>query len=287
MTDWNTSGEIARKARAYAITLAKEGALHRDIADKTEATIKALGGAPAFPMDVSINNVAAHDCPFINDERALAKGDVVKLDIGVHINGCVTDTAATVEIGTHNQKKLIQASEDALQAAIDIIKPGIEIYKIGQAIEETISSFGFNPIGNLSGHGVGLYIVHDPPTIPNYDNKDTSTLEEGQHIAIEPFATDGVGAVKDGKPAGIYRLLRIKPVRLPNARKLLTFIGKEYQTLPFCERWLTPRFHNVRFLLALLEREGILKQYTQLPEQSGGMVSQAEKTMEVGAGVLT
>ncbi len=286
MDNWKKSGEIARKAKEYAITLCQEGTLYREIADQVEAKIRELGGQPAFPMDVSVNSLAAHDCPFIQDPRVLIRGDVVKLDIGVHIEGCVTDNACTVEIGTHQHSSLIKASEDALRVAIDLVKPGLEIWKIGQAVEDAIKTHGFSPITNLCGHGVELYIIHDKPTIPNYNNGDKTKLMEGQKIAIEPFATTGVGAVKDGKPAGIYRFLQKRPVRLPQARQLLDFIEKTYKTLPFTERWLT-QFTNVRFLLSLLERDGSITQYTQLPERSGGVVSQAEKTIEVGYGILT
>ena len=135
-----------------------------------------------------------------------------------------------------------------------MVKPGVKLCQIGAAISEVIRGAGFNPITNLSGHGVGQWIVHDAPSIPNYNNGDQTKLVEGQKIAIEPFATTGEGKVKDGKPSGIYGLVHLKPVRLDSARKMIQFIQKEYQTLPFCLRWVN-HLPNAKFILAYLEKE--------------------------------
>ncbi len=286
MSDWLKAGKIAAEAREYAQEICKEGTSYTYVADTVEDFIIKKGGFPAFPMDVSVNEVAAHYCPYIVDDKVLEKGDVVKLDIGVHVNGAVADNACTVEIGTDKWKELIGASKDACLAACEIAIPDCPIRNIGKVIQETITGAGFTPITNLSGHGVAEWKVHTSPTIPNYDNKNENKLVEGQHIAIEPFATNGNGTVKEGKPCGVYAFLEKKPVRLPNARKLLTKIEKDYSTLPFTERWLKD-FPNAKFLLNLLEKAEAIKQYTILPEKTGGMVSQYENTVEVGTGITT
>ncbi|MEK6826708.1 MAG: type II methionyl aminopeptidase [Nanoarchaeota archaeon] len=287
MDDYLKSGEICNKAREYGVSLLKEGAKFADIAEKIEAKIEELGGKPAFPIDIGIDYLAAHDSPKHNDERILKKGDVVKLDLGVHVNGAVTDTAVTVEIGTFKFKKLIECSEEALNNAVKIVKPGIKIREIGKIIQETIEKYGFSPIINLSGHGVDLYEVHAKPSIPNYDNKDNTTLSEGDVIAIEPFVTTGEGKIVEGKPSGIYELVDDKSIRDNNARKILEFVKEEYGRLPFSERWLIKKFGNIaRLALLLLERDGIIKQFNILPEISKGQVAQAERTLIVGKGVI-
>jgi methionyl aminopeptidase len=286
MNDWFKAGKIASEARDYALDICKIGKSYTYVADKTEEFIIKAGGFPAFPMDVSVNDVAAHYCPFIDDEKILKKGDLVKLDIGVHVNGCVADNACTIELGTNNFKEMILASRGACLAGCEIAIPGTPIRNIGKVIQQTISDAGFTPITNLSGHGVGKWSVHCEPAIPNFDNKNETKLKEGQHIAIEPFATDGVGSVKEGKPCGVYAFLEKKPIRLDSARKLLSRIEKDYSTLPFTERWLKD-VKNIKFLLNMLEKSGAIKQYTMLPEKSGGMVTQYENTVEVGSGVTT
>ena len=286
MNDWHKAGEIARKAREYAASITKAGMKHLDIVEKTEQKIRDLGGKPAIPMDVSVNAMAAHVTPKVDDDAVVMKGDVIKLDIGAHVNGCVADTAVTVEVGTTHWKNLIQAANDAVKAAIEQAVPGNQIRNIGKVIEHTIVDAGFKSIKNLSGHGLNEWIVHDAPTIPNYDNGDTTKLVKGQHIAIEPFATPGVGAVGEGKPCGVYMLVALRPVRLQSLRDMVRYIQEEFQTLPFCARWVK-HMPNHQFALRQLEKEGLLKQYTDLPEKSGGMVSQAEHTVEVGIGQLT
>ena len=286
MNDWLKAGKLAADAREYAVDICKAGKTYTEVVDQTEDYIIKRGGFPAFPMDISVNHVAAHYCPYIEDDNVLEKGDVVKLDIGVHINGAVADNAITVELGTNKYRELILASKDACLAACEMAVPGCEIGKIGRVIEETITSAGFNSITNLSGHGVDMWTVHTEPTIPNYDNGNPKKLVEGQHIAIEPFATDGVGAIKEGKPCGVYAFLQKKPVRLDSARKLMAQIEKDYKTLPFTERWLKD-VKNVKFLLNILEKAEVVKQYTVLPEKAKGMVSQYENTVEVGTGITT
>ncbi len=287
MEDYIKSGEICKKAREYGITLVKEGTKLLDIAEKVEEKIKELGGECAFPVDVSLNHIAAHDTPRFNDDRILKNGDVVKLDIGVHVNGKVSDTAVTVEVGTKKYENLIKASEEALDAAIKIIKPGVKLREIGSAIQETIQKYGYSPIINLSGHGVDEYEVHSKPTIPNYDNNDDTELKENMVIAIEPFATDGEGKITEGKPSGIYELINEKNTRNNNARKIINFVKERYKTLPFCERWLIKEFGvGAKLSLLLLEREGIIKQFNILPEIKKGQVSQAERTVIVGKGVI-
>ncbi|MDP4012645.1 MAG: type II methionyl aminopeptidase [Candidatus Nanoarchaeia archaeon] len=284
--DYIEAGKISEKAREYGKKLIKEGAKARDVANAVEAKIIELGGKPSFPVDISINGMAAHACPGPEDETIFQKGDLVKLDMGAHVNGKVTDTAVTVEVSTNNWEKLIEASAKALENAEKLLKPGVKINEIGKVISETIKSYGYKPIINLNGHGIGEYEVHTKPTIPNYDNGDTTELKEGQTIAIEPFATVGVGLVKEGKPSGIYEILNLRPTRSQAARKVLEFIQKNYQTLPFCTRWLS-KIPGYKFALRTLEQEKIIYQFAELPEKSNGITSQAEHSFMIGHGRLT
>lgn len=278
--DWIKAGEIASGAREYGKKICKEGITYLELANKIEEKIIELGGKVGFPVDVSVNSIAAHASPFPDETSIIQKGDVVKLDIGSHVNGYVADTACTIEVGTSKHEKLIKASEEALNNAIKICKIGTKLGEIGKIIQDTIVKFGFSPIKNLSGHGVAQWEIHTYPTVPNYDNKDPTELKKGMVIAIEPFATTGRGMIKDGKKCGVYGLVNLKPVRDMNARKLIEYIQNEFKTLPFHVRHLT-KFSNASYLLRLLEKEGILMQYTQLPDVDGGIVSQTEHTIYI------
>jgi len=279
MSDWEKAKEIATSALSYGADLIKERVLILDVCEKIESKVLELGGKPAFPVNISLNRVAAHYTALPDDKSVVSKGDLVKIDVGVHVNGAIGDVATTIDLG--NNKKLVEASQKALENVKALIKPGTELREIGRVIKETISSYGFSPIKNLSGHELGLYKVHAGVTIPNYDNGDVIQLEEGQHIAIEPFATDGEGKVIEGGESGIYRLDQIKPVRDFTARKMIKFIQEEYKTLPFAKRWVVKKFPNGNYILRLLEKENVIKQYTQLVEVGKGLVSQAETSFTV------
>jgi len=276
--NYRKSGKIASEVVKYAKSIIKPRMLLRDIAEKIEAEIEELGGKPAFPVSLSINEIAAHSTPTSEDETK-ASG-LLKIDLGVHVNGYIADLAFSIDLeNSEENKKLIEASEKALEEAIKITKKDIEIWKIGEKIHKAITSSGFSPIRNLSGHELGNYIVHAGLTIPNYNNNNNTKLPEGAY-AIEPFSTTGTGIVYEGKPSGIYRFEKRAGVRDLLAREIMNFIEKEYKTLPFCERWIIKKFGNrAKISLALLEQAGIIHQYLQLIEKSHQKVSQAETTI--------
>ncbi len=274
------AGKIAKEVREWIKPQIKKDILLLEIAEKIEEKIVGLGGKPAFPVNLSINDIAAHYTPAF-DDKTKAYG-LLKVDFGVHIDGWIADNAFSVDLeNTEENKKLIQASEDALNKSLSVIKPQSPISVSGAAVFNAIDSHGFSPIVNLSGHSLEKYDLHAGITIPNIDNK-TNTLFASGAYAIEPFATTGVGKVYDGKPSGIYSLIDERNVRNPTARKILDFVIEEYSTLPFCSRWIVKKFgQGALFGLKQLEDNGNLHQFSQLIEVSHKNVSQAEHTILV------
>ncbi len=272
------AGKIASEVVKYAREFIKRDMPLLEIANKIEDKIIELKGKPAFPVNLSIDEIAAHDTPAFNDAR-VASG-LLKVDIGAHIDGCIADIAFSLDLdGSEENKKLIKSAEEALKNACEKINEGVLIREVGAVIEKTIKSHGFEPIHNLSGHSIEPWSLHSGITMPNHDNSRDIKIEPGVY-AIEPFATTGLGTVRDGKPSGIYRIERELPVRDAFAREVLAFIYEEYKTLPFCSRWIHKRFGS-RGLLALrrIEEAGIVHHYPQLIESSGKKVSQAEHTL--------
>lgn len=272
------AGKIASQAKEYAKSIIKKDSSLLEIAEKIEGKIIELGGKLAFPVNTSINEIAAHYTPS-HDDESKAHG-LLKIDLGVHVDGWIADTAFSIDLeNSETNKKLIKAAEDALNNATKIIKENITTSEIGKVIQETIESQGFSPIINLSGHQIDEYDLHAGLTIPNIDDKKTDIIKQGLY-AIEPFSTNGSGKVKDKKPSGIYMLIDPKNVRSPLAREVLEYIAEEYVNLPFCSRWLVKKFGN-KALLALkeLQRNGNLHHFEQLAEVSGGIVAQAEHTI--------
>lgn len=276
MKDWIKAGEIASEVLEYGRNLIKKDKSVLEIVENVEGKIFQRGGKPAFPAQISINEIAAHFSP-VKEEFSIKESDIVKLDVGVHVNGAIGDNAATIG----NNKELIEASREALNEAIKIIQIGTRLRDIGKVIDNTISSYGFNPVKNLTGHSIELYEQHAGLSIPNYDNNDDFKLKKGMVIAIEPFATTGIGMIEEGKDSGIFKIEKVKSVRTQISKEILDFITKEYKTLPFTKRWLLKKFpeFKVNFALNNLEKEGIISQYKQLSEKSKGIVSQAEHTL--------
>lgn len=271
------AGAILREVRENAVGRVRKGARLLDVANAIEAEIAEKGGKPAFPVNISLDAEAAHDSPGVDDAREFAD-EVVKVDIGVHVDGYIADTAVTVDLSGRNAD-LVRASRTALEQAIRIVRPGVNTTEIGGVIEETIEGFGFKPVYNLTGHGLERYVQHAEPAIPNKRIGQGIALEAGQVIAIEPFATNGVGIVVEGAFIEIFSLLRAKPVRMPHERELLKAI-QQYGGLPFARRWLAGAKHLDRSLTSLM-RQGIVHGYPVLVEHDRGLVSQAEHTMIV------
>jgi methionyl aminopeptidase len=272
------AGKIAKETVEYAKTIVKKDVLLLEIAEKIEKKIIELGGKPAFPTNLSINEIAAHYTPSY-DDKTLAYG-LLKVDLGVHVNGWIADTAFSIDLeNSEENKKLIEASEKALENAIKVFKKGATLGNIGKEIQNTIENYKATPIVNLSGHSMMKYDLHAGITIPNIDNKSDEEIKEGL-FAIEPFATFGNGKIYDGKQSEIYIIVQRRAIRNPIAREILDFIEKEYETLPFCSRWILKKF-GAKTLLGLkqLEQEGIIHRYEQLVEISHKPVSQSEHTI--------
>lgn len=286
------AGEIARKVKEEVADLIKPGAKLYDIAEFVERRIVELGGKPAFPCNLSLNEIAAHYTPYKGDDTALKEGDYLKVDIGVHVDGYIADTAVTFRVGME-EDDLMEAAREALENAIATVRAGVMVRDVAKAIEDTIRERGFNSIVNLSGHKVERYKLHAGVSIPNvYRPADTYVLQEGDVFAIEPFATTGAGQVIEVPPALIFMYLRDRPVRMLQARRLLMHIKREYKTLPFAYRWLQDFMPEGQLKLALaqLDRAGAIYSYPILREVRGGLVAQFEHTVIVekdGAYVTT
>ena len=277
---YRKAGNIAKQTAEYAKSIIRPGIKLLDIAEKIENKIRELKGELAFPVNLSINEIAAHYTPS-HDDQTTAQG-LLKIDLGVSVNSYIADMAFSLDLeNSPENKKLIQAAEAALNSALKIVKPNIELKQIGKVIQIEITKQGFSPIRNLSGHELGKNLIHAGLTIPNVDNGSDIKLPQGA-FAIEPFSTTGSGLVYDGKPSGIYKLQEKKAIRDSLARQILKFILENYETRPFSQREIIKKFGTKSLLsLKLLEQAGIIKQYPQLIEKNHKPVAQAEHTILV------
>ena len=276
------AGKIAGEALKIGAESIKEGVSYLEVAEKIEEYIKKKAKI-AFPVNISVNSVAAHYTPSWNDEKKFMEGDVVKIDVGTHVDGYIGDTALTVEVESNEHAKLIECAEIALENAISVVKEGIEIGYIGKVIEDSISKCNFKPIKNLQGHSIERYRLHAGISIPNYFDGSKIKLKEGQVVAIEPFVTTGIGYVVDAGHGNIYQVIKKSP--------LTSQLIKHFDGLPFAKRWLRNLYgERVEMKLNFLLKKRLIHKYNTLVEARNGIVSQAEHTLLVekdGCEILT
>ena len=281
------AGEIAARVRDYAERIAKPGMKILDLAETVERKIVELGGKPAFPCNISINHEAAHRTPIIGDELIIPEDSVVKIDIGVHVNGYIADTAVTVSFNPRYEA-LLNAVREALERALKVVSAGVRFSEVGRTVENTLKSYGYKPIKNLSGHSLDRYIIHAGESIPNYHELiSLSRFKSNRAYAIEPFGTDGRGFVVESDTITIYALWKtgkVKGLTLDEKRVFMN-IRERFKTLPFTERWLTDVFNGdverLRKSLNRLLEKKIIYGYPILVEAGGGMVAQFEHTVLV------
>jgi methionyl aminopeptidase len=270
------AGVLAAKILRRSAQEIRVGVSYLDLVESIELQVEEEGAVLAFPLNLSLNEDAAHDTASPGDARVFAKGDVAKLDLGVQIDGYIADTATTIDLGSNSL--LLEASERALDAAIKAVRPGATAGDLGAAIQKEIEGRGYRPISNLTGHGLDRYILHRPPTIPNVGVNGGVVLEEGMVFAIEPFATTGSGHVGEKNRKEIYSQVSQKPVRIPAERAILNKV-KDRHGLPFARRWIDGK--KLDIALSSLVRSQVLHVYPVLSDIPGSLVSQHEHTVIV------
>jgi methionyl aminopeptidase len=273
------AGEIAAQALRIGMDMVSENVKLSDVAEEVESYIRKHGAKPSFPCNLSINEVAAHYTPAPNDRRRFEPGDVVKVDVGTHVDGWIGDTAGTVEVGTRSFKTMIESSVRARDAVMEIVGDGCPLCEIGRIVETTIAQYGFRPVKNLTGHEVKRYNLHAGLSVPNYNDGNKTMVKEGMIFAIEPFSTNGQGMIKAGKFGNIYKMAKERPIADADLKAFYETLSNDFATLPFCERWCDDP--KAGHKLSKLLRHGLITAYPQLTEVKKGCVTQSEHTVYV------
>jgi len=291
------AAEVHRQARKYARKTIKPGMTMLEVVDTIEDCTRALveeNGMEAgigFPTGVSLNNCAAHYTPNAGDAIVLQQGDVLKVDIGVHVKGRIVDSAFTMT-WEPTYDKLVEAVKAATNAGVREAGIDARLGEIAAVIQETMESYEVEigsktipvkPIENLSGHSINAYQIHGGKSILLVKNDDQTKMEEGESFAIETFGSTGRGRVVESGDCSHYAKIVDAPhvpLRLTSAKGLLRTITKEFGTLPFCRRYLD-RAGETKYLLALnhLVAQGIVQEYPPLCENKGAMTAQFEHTI--------
>jgi len=275
------AGRIAAKVLKYIedyIGPKKKIDLYK-LALKCEELIIKYGGKIAFPANIGFNDIAAHYTP-LNEEEVLFREGILKIDIGVHIDGYIADTAISIARGYDNQS-MARATKMALEAVLGEIRPGVSLGELGGIIEDYINSNGYKVIRDLSGHLIDRYNLHAGKNFPNHREWLSDKIRSDEVYAIEPFATfsNGSGKISHLSNITIFSLAKTKKVKDKSLDKLRKTIMSRYGPLPFTPRWLNDNVSLEDF--TKLMRMGILKGYPVLIEKSGYPVSQFEHTVVI------
>lgn len=277
------AGKIASQVREYARTQDHTGRSLSEICNDIEQEIFKKGGEPAFPVNVSLNDIAAHYTAVPNDPLIVKNTDVLKIDVGVHIDGYIADTAVTVSYDTKYQN-MIDIAERALDEAIGISRSNTRVSDIGRIIEKTITKYGCKPIQNLSGHSLERYTIHAGKSIPNiWTIGHSFNLSVNNVYAIEPFVTtnDGQGVVYEGKIKNIFGIGSRKRTKEQKTDDFLEYLWNKFKTLPFALRWIVDEYEEKEALslLEILVKKKNVHAYPILVEGANRIVVQAEHTI--------
>lgn len=277
------AGAIVAKCREWARENIRPGVEVRHILETVEEMIREDGAEPGFPAQSSRNSIAAHYCSSPDDNLTYEVGDCVKVDIGVHVDGYVADSACSVDLSEDGSwTPLVKASADALSAAIMTVGDGVPVGEVGAAIERTITAAGYNPVRNLTGHGLGRWKVHTPPQIPNYAERGGGRLQAGTIFAIEPFASTGKGFIRERGKAEVFMMVRPPRKAKGLDREVLRAI-ESWRGLPIARRYFSHLERDaVEDTISKLARQGSLMRYPPLVEDDGVMVAQTEHTLYLG-----
>jgi len=279
--DYVKAGKIVSEVREMVREKNWIGKTVYEICEEVEGEIRKRGAKCAFPVNTSINEIAAHYTAEPNDEITISDTDLIKIDLGAQINGYIADTAVTVCYDSQYDN-LVQAAEDALQHAMSMIKIGVKARDIGRIIEKIIKQMGFKPIQNLSGHSLDQYTIHAGKSIPNIWSIGSFSLSGEVAYACEPFVTtsEGLGFVKEGKVKNIFAIISRKKTKNEEADEMLDFIWENFNMLPFALRWFVKKWEErkARELLEFLIKKKTVKAYPILVEANSQRVAQAEHT---------
>ncbi len=281
MEEYIQAGKIASEVREMVRVKDWVGKTVYEICEWVEDEIRKRGAKCAFPVNTSINEVAAHYTAEPNDPITIKDTDLIKIDLGAQINGYIADTAVTVCYDPQYDG-LVQAAEEGLANAMSMIKAGVKASDIGRTIETTIKQLGYKPIANLSGHSLEQYTIHAGKSIPNIWSIGGFSLSENSAYACEPFVTtsDGGGFVRNGQIKNIFAINSRKKTKDAEADKLLDFIWENFNMLPFALRWITKdrEEKEARDLLNILIKKKAVQAYPVLIEVNEQRVAQAEHT---------
>lgn len=273
LIDYRHAAETHRQVRQWAQKNIKPGQTLTEIAEGIEDSIRRLVGhdglaegdakiaGVGFPTGLNLDHIAAHFTPNAGNKTVLQQSNVMKVDIGVHVNGKIVDSAFTMSFDPMYDN-LLAAVKDATNTGVREAGIDVRLGELGGYIQETMESYEceingttypIKSIRNLTGHTILPYSIHGTKSVPIVKSADNTKMEEGDVFAIETFGSTGNGYVHDEGEVSHYALRTDAPkvdLRLSSAKSLLNVIKKNFGTLPFARRYID-RLGQEKYLLGV------------------------------------
>lgn len=281
------AGKAVAKALKLAEQITRPGTKYLDLANLVEGEIIKNGCELAFPINISLNEQAAHYSPIIGDPIKCPEHGLIKVDCGAHCEGYIADAAITVNLGKDKgvYEDLIKAVSDAIDEVLKHTKDGIDVIDLGKLIHYAMMKNNVKPVSNLGGHGLDRYNLHAGVFIPNTPLAGTSyRLREGCAYACEPFSTNGAGRIDNGKDVTIFQVQNINKKNMNLVEKTMAQKFKsKFSSLPFSPRAIDfiEGKDKIYETVNHFYKKGILKGYNIFVEIGKGLVAQKEHTFIV------
>lgn len=294
LSDYKKASVIHKLVRKRLNEKIATGTKYLDLANYADEIITSFNGNMAFPLGISANNIAAHDTAMAIDDRCLKQNDIVKIDLGIHVNGCIIDSAYTKIVDASQEtynfyEPLLLASQDSLYTGLALSGPDAILYEISEAIQEVIESYELEdgtpikPVIGLGGHDVLPYKVHGKKlilSVPNKEYQKDTRMEQGEFFALETFATTGTGKVHIGDLLSCNHFM-LSDNKLKKPNDLTHWIENKNNNLPFTQRQLKSQKNCEKDIKNSLKLKDVIA-YPPLLEKVGKAVAQFEHTFYVG-----
>eukprot|EP00873_Tetraselmis_striata_P036847 jgi/Tetstr1/457111/TSEL_043761.t1 len=301
VTKYKAAAEIVNKTLALVLADCKPGAKLVDIAEKGDKSIaelcatqfkgKQIEKGIAFPTCLSLNSVVGHFSPLADDTTELKEGDVLKIDLGAHIDGFVAVTAHTllVQSGagavTGQPADVIQAAHTAAEVAMRLIKPGKKVSAVAEALEKVVEAYGCNLVEGVMTHQMKQFVIDGNKVVLNKVTPEMKVeedeFEENEVYAVDIVVSTGEGKakVKDEKETTVYkRALDMEyNLKMKASRAIFSEISKKYPCMPFPIRGLDTK--QSRFGLVECLNHGLLHSYPVLHEKPDALVAHFKYTV--------
>ena len=307
VTKYKAAAEITNKTLSFVIAACKPGALIVEVCAQGDALLEQeiekvfnkptkeglIEKGVAFPTCISVNNCCGHFSPMASDETLIKEGDLVKIDVGCHIDGWVSVAAHTIVAQEDPSKPVtgkaadvIAAARDAFQVALRTIRPGKLTTEAADKFEEVAESYGCTMLDGVLTHVQKRFIVDGNKVVLNKPTSEQG-VEEEEFEANEVYAIDILVSTGEGKPkildekqTTVYKraLDREYNLKMKASRALFSEINRKFPALPFTLRAIEDQRTARLGLVECLNHE-LLHEYPVLWEKPGELVAQFKSTV--------